>query len=226
MRTRAVYFTATTHYLQEDYYIIIILYGFGQCFPILQEKTVWKRSKLSTKECYEQISWLAAHVKLYLVLSAFREHRGGADPQRGKPARAHTYASQALPVDVDRNPGETSLSSATVLLPSPKSIFKNVKCCHSTNGEAEVLKDAKMCLRLPRLMVRGAPWSPRTPPWLPGLWPIDQSQVLEGWIHPLLCRLGGHTAGTPLGHGWRTALLTARLSPSPAATKSALEMQL
>lgn len=80
-------------------------------------------------------------MKLHLVLSAFREHRGGADPQRGKPAHAHTYASQALPVDVDRNPGETSLSSATVLLPSPKSIFKNVKCCHSTNGEAEVLKD-------------------------------------------------------------------------------------
>lgn len=176
MRTRAVYFTAMTHYLQEDYYIIIILYGFGQCFAILQEKTVWKRSKLSTKERYEQISWLAAHVKLHLVLSAFREHRGGADPRDGEYTRGHTYANQALPVDADS--GETSLS--TVLLPSPKSIFKNVKCCHSTNGEAEVLKDAKMCLRLPRLTVGGAPWSPRTPPCLPGLWPIEQSGLGAG----------------------------------------------
>jgi len=45
-------------------------------------------------------------VKLHLVLSAFREHRGGADPQDGKAACAHTYTSGALPVVdgvVDRN---------------------------------------------------------------------------------------------------------------------------
>lgn len=179
MRSRAVPFTAVTHYLQEDWD---------------SYNPVWLQTMLShiggdDKACLKTVQAINKGMSLTgMLVSSSCETAlwGGAAPQGGTASCAHRGASTALGTETQNWDGETSLR----ISPPQNKSSAAVKCCHSRNRIIEGQRDAMMCPRFLWLTVRGAPWSPGHHPVCQGPWLLYQSRIFEGWICPLLSQLG------------------------------------